>query len=860
MAGNVVRIRILGDAKGLKNATDDAGDAIGKLENRSMNLSRVLAVAFSAGVVVRFAADTVKAASDIEESLNKLNVLLGESQPEVVKWASTVATSFGISRRTALETAGTFANLFEKLDRTQPEIAQMSKGMVELAADMASFNNTTVDDALTALMAGLRGESMPLRRFGVLLDEATLKERAMSLGLRDTTTGVLPPLIRLQASYAEILSQTTKQQGDFTRTSSSTANQTKTLAAEVDDLKVAIGERLTPVAKNFIRVAREWVPTFTAVGDQIVGMAKASGVLSTEFAAATLAAGGFVAALSAQQGALRLTNTALEGLGKSAIAIRTPWLMVGAALATVAATAYLKIQKANVDAAKAVDTLSEALANSKDPLGVAVQQMKELAEELERVGGDTASAADQVTRFDENWAAGIAQRDASIDQFAKIGAGAKQILELGRDAGDELNAAWTAATKTLTQGGNVISTDATQQLKDFEVAVGQIDTATGRFVYRLFESQAAGKLTNDELKAMLATLMNVSDAFAGTKKQLEEEVTARLQVARATGVVTQAWLDEKNAKYASLNPTERLINLSNDLKAAYDIQKRKTEEAAKSAYQYAKDHGSAAERTRILRGEIEELIEAYDKEQEALLSSVDADFALESAQRRTLRSQRDLDKKTRELAEAQNEYAEGSDELVAAQEAVEDATESLIDASRREAEGVLKAMKGRVESGEAAFTAAEMTDAYVAKLRELRDRATDPTVKAALDEIIGRFDRNATAAGTAASNIREMEEALKRIARNEKVSAFAELGLVAPPEAPSPPGRAAGGPVSANRPYVVGEAGPELFVPQRSGSIIPNSQLGGGQVTINIMTPIGRPDDVVRWVREELRKLDRGQR
>lgn len=39
--------------------------------------------------------------------------------------------------------------------------------------------------------------------------------------------------------------------------------------------------------------------------------------------------------------------------------------------------------------------------------------------------------------------------------------------------------------------------------------------------------------------------------------------------------------------------------------------------------------------------------------------------------------------------------------------------------------------------------------------------------------------------------------------------------------------RARGGPVSAGRPYVVGEEGPEVFVPQSSGTVVPNDRLGG---------------------------------
>jgi len=42
------------------------------------------------------------------------------------------------------------------------------------------------------------------------------------------------------------------------------------------------------------------------------------------------------------------------------------------------------------------------------------------------------------------------------------------------------------------------------------------------------------------------------------------------------------------------------------------------------------------------------------------------------------------------------------------------------------------------------------------------------------------------------------------------------------------PGLATGGPAMANTPYIVGEKGPELFMPGRSGTVIPNDSLGGG--------------------------------
>jgi hypothetical protein len=63
-----------------------------------------------------------------------------------------------------------------------------------------------------------------------------------------------------------------------------------------------------------------------------------------------------------------------------------------------------------------------------------------------------------------------------------------------------------------------------------------------------------------------------------------------------------------------------------------------------------------------------------------------------------------------------------------------------------------------------------------------------------------------------------------------KTIGFSNTGGVTTPAAIF---RASGGPVSGGRPYVVGEEGPEMFVPSSNGSIVPNSRMGG--TTINIL-------------------------
>jgi hypothetical protein len=85
-----------------------------------------------------------------------------------------------------------------------------SKELIALAADLASFNNTSVDDAITALGAGLRGENEPLRRFGVLLDDATLRAKALEMGIYDGN-GSLTAQQKILAANSAIFEQTIKK-------------------------------------------------------------------------------------------------------------------------------------------------------------------------------------------------------------------------------------------------------------------------------------------------------------------------------------------------------------------------------------------------------------------------------------------------------------------------------------------------------------------------------------------------------------------------------------------------------------------------------------------------------------------------
>ena len=183
--------------------------------------------------------------------MSKNKQLFGESAKAVTEFAETAAENLGLSRRETLIAVGDFGALTSAMKMTEEEGSHMSMRLVELASDLASFHDTGVDHALTALAAGLRGENEPLRKFGVLLDAATLKTKALEMGLIENTKSALDPANKALAAYEVILQASIAAHGDFQRTSDGLAGQQKKLTAQFADLQEAIGQALLPVFRDF---------------------------------------------------------------------------------------------------------------------------------------------------------------------------------------------------------------------------------------------------------------------------------------------------------------------------------------------------------------------------------------------------------------------------------------------------------------------------------------------------------------------------------------------------------------------------------------------------------------------------------
>ena len=275
MAGSrTLKLNILADTKnlvdGLNKANGEVSEAGSKIGDtfKKVGVAVAAAAAAAGAFAIKYGVDAVKAASDLSETVAKTGQIFGSSAKQVEAFASTAAATLGQSKQQALDAASTFAVFGKSAGLAGDDLVNFSTDFVTLASDLASFNNTSPEEAITAIGSALRGEAEPLRRYGVLLDDASLRQAALELGIVSTTKNALTPQQKVLAAQELIFKQTGDAQGDFARTSDGLANSQRILTAQIDNVKTSIGTALLPVATELFQfIGSKLIPLLTNFSD-----------------------------------------------------------------------------------------------------------------------------------------------------------------------------------------------------------------------------------------------------------------------------------------------------------------------------------------------------------------------------------------------------------------------------------------------------------------------------------------------------------------------------------------------------------------------------------------------------------------
>jgi hypothetical protein len=278
VADRELLVRIIGDDRDLQRALGNTEKRVTQIDTRMQTFGKNIGRAFlAAGVAVgtaeifRGLSAATQSAADLNEEISKSQQIFGDSAQSIEAWSKTTARSIGVAQVEALQATGTFGNLFSTVGLGQRDAADMSRALVELAADLASFNNADPSDVLQALRSGLIGEAEPLRRYGVLLSETRVQQEALAASGKDNVKE-LTNQEKALARYNIILQDTQTAQGDFARTQDGAANQSRILRAQLNDLSTELGGKLLPSLVAVVGATNDLIDAFTQAGDTFKGI------------------------------------------------------------------------------------------------------------------------------------------------------------------------------------------------------------------------------------------------------------------------------------------------------------------------------------------------------------------------------------------------------------------------------------------------------------------------------------------------------------------------------------------------------------------------------------------------------------
>lgn len=284
---------------------------------------------FAARELGQFAKGAVDASSDLNEAYNVTGLIFKDARGEIDEFVKSSA-KIGLSEARARELTAGLGGLLTNLGLTTEESVKWSKQLTTLGADMGSAFNAEPAEAIEAIGSALRGETEPIRRFNVVLNESLIKAEAVRLGLAKgavdeakvaqtkinvtkahiemskavgkfgeqsveaadkraklaTAEGALEKALaggkieltenqKAQAALSIITEQTAAVQGDFANTSDGLANRQRILRAEFENTQAKLGTALLPVMEKLTGVALTVVTAFSNLspaGKAVIGM------------------------------------------------------------------------------------------------------------------------------------------------------------------------------------------------------------------------------------------------------------------------------------------------------------------------------------------------------------------------------------------------------------------------------------------------------------------------------------------------------------------------------------------------------------------------------------------------------------
>jgi hypothetical protein len=158
------------------------------------------------------------------------------------------------------EFAASLQDTFVPLGFARDTASQLSRNLVELSEDVASFQNKATPDVMRDFQSALVGNHETVRKYGIIITQERLDQKIEAMAKSSAAfASQSQEMQKVLARNKIIFEGTTDAQGDATRTSGSLTNQFRALRARVKDMSITLGNTLVPIIRPLIKQLNEWL-------------------------------------------------------------------------------------------------------------------------------------------------------------------------------------------------------------------------------------------------------------------------------------------------------------------------------------------------------------------------------------------------------------------------------------------------------------------------------------------------------------------------------------------------------------------------------------------------------------------------
>lgn len=276
-------------------------------------------------------------AAELQDAMGATDQIFKGSSKDIKDWANTLGAQYGIAEGEALQYANTMGAMLKNIGGlSDKEASKQAQTLTELAGDLSAMFGGTTESAVQALTNALKGNTSMLDNYGMGVNDATIKAKALEMGLY-SGKGALDLQSKQAATLALIMEQTADAQGQAGREAEGASGSMKILTTTIKNLATDIGEVLLPIITPLIQKFGEWAKRMKELDPETQKMIVKVGIIAAALGPILIIVSKIVGAMGTVSSGIGFLITKITALATSTGALGTAFQFIAGHFAVIVA-------------------------------------------------------------------------------------------------------------------------------------------------------------------------------------------------------------------------------------------------------------------------------------------------------------------------------------------------------------------------------------------------------------------------------------------------------------------------------------------------------------------------------------------